>query len=243
MNEFLKEMSNVSLRAQTSIERSCDALKLIDTDFKKFLLQFFYEDVRKNLFLTQIFYEGNDSLYNFQQYIFERACAYFRDMLRIDGVSFYFDARVPLSQIDIVISETKVASINIFFKELILFENVFFEQIDNGIMQKEKERDVLQMEYDKCLSNLNSYSVFSREDDDKMINSVLNSTVFKKNTKKKRITKIDELNYNILKLEDEISELLITRQLLVKNLSNIKYFQEKISSRISSNLNYKITIE
>ena len=110
-------------------------------------------------------------------------------------------------------------------------------------MQKEKERDKLEKEYDKCLNNLNNYSVFNREDDDRVIDSVLNSTVFKKNVKKKRITKIDELNYNILKLEDEISELLITRQLLVKNLSNIKYFQEKISSRISSNLNYRVIIE
>ena len=42
MNEFLREMNNISLRAQTSIERSCDALKLIDTDFKNFLLQFFH---------------------------------------------------------------------------------------------------------------------------------------------------------------------------------------------------------
>lgn len=243
MNEFLREMNNISLRAQTSIERSCDALKLIDTDFKNFLLQFFHEDVRKNLFLTQIFYDGNDSLYNFQQYLFEKACTYFRDILRIDDVIFYFDARIPLSQIDIIISETKVASINIFFKEVILFEKVFFEQIDSGIMQKEKERDKLEKEYDKCLNNLNNYSVFNREDDDRVIDSVLNSTVFKKNVKKKRITKIDELNYNILKLEDEISELLITRQLLVKNLSNIKYFQEKISSRISSNLNYRVIIE
>lgn len=240
MDNFLREMNNVSSRAKTSIDNSYDAIKLINVDFRRFLIQFFCEDTRKNLFITQVFYEGDNSIYNFQQYIFERTCAYLKDILNIDGLSFYFDAKIPLSSIDIVISDTKVASVNIFFKQLTLFERMFFEQIDDGISRKEKERDELQKEYDNYSNNLNNYSILNREKGDGIMDSALNYTLLRKSTKKKRLTKLDELSYSILKLENEISELMITKQMLIKNLSNVKYFQEKISSRISSNLNYRV---
>ena len=52
---------------------------------------------------------------------------------------------------------------------------------------------------------------------------------------------LDSLNMEILQIEDEISELMITKQLLIKNMNNIQYFQEKIQNRVGFNLKYRVT--
>lgn len=243
MNNFLIEMQRTSIKAKSSIDNSFHALSYIDSDFKYFLLNFFNEDINKNLFLTQIFYDGPDSMNQFQSIIFEKSCDFFKKLLCIDGLSFHYDANIPLSSIDLILSDTKIASINIFHRQLILYEKVFFESINNGIEYKTNKRNELVDKYNNKAEGLNDFSIFSIEDESNLAKSVMKTTVLKKKTKKERLNELELLNYEILAIEDEISELMITKQMLIKNLNNIKYFQEKIQSRIFSNLHYKTIID
>ena len=242
MSNFLNEMHKESIKAKSSIDNAFDALSYIDSDFKYFLNNFFKDDINKNLLLTQIFYEDNDGAFRFQSVLFEKAALFFKKMFSIDGLSFYYDARLPLSSMDLILSDTKIASINIFYKQLVLYEGVFFENIDKGIEDKSKERDALVDKYNAKVMQLNNFSVLSKEQSDGFAKSVVKNTVFKKQTKKERLTDLESLNFEIISLEDEISELIITKQMLIKNLSNIKYFQEKIENRINSNLDYRVII-
>ena len=97
---------------------------------------------------------------------------------------------------------------------------------------------------------MKSYSVFEApikvfgipnfEKDKSIVSNVANSTVFRKRARKERIGNVESIGYELMNLENELSELYIVRNMLEKNLVNIKYFQEKIVGRISSRLHYKI---
>lgn len=237
MNNFLNTMNNTKYQAEMSINNSFNSLKIIDEDFQKFLLDFFKEDINKNLFVTQIFYNGSESIFYFQDYLFKKTCDYLKNLVRIDGLSFYFDANIPLSSIDIILSDTKIASINIFHKQLTLYEEVFFETINRGIDEKTKEKDKLILEYNKCFKT--PVKNFSINENSKM---PLNKISFKKDNQKQKIMILEDINFRIMQLDNEISELYITKNMLEKNLTNIKYFQEKISSRIYNKLKYNVII-
>lgn len=240
MSNFLMEMEKASIRAKSSIDGSFHALSFMEDDFGYFLINFFKDNINKNLFLTHVFYDSDDGMNKFQSIILEKSCSYFSRLISIDGLSFHYDSTIPLSSIDLILSDTKIASINIFYKELTLYEGVFFEEIDNGINKKSIERDKLVDSYNKKVQSLNDFSILSSNNKDGLAKSAMNNTIFKNRTKKERLTDLEFLNLEILELENEISELMITKQMLIRNLNNIKYFQEKIHSRISSNLKYKV---
>lgn len=241
MANFIREMEHAYSKAKSSIDDSFFALSFIETDFKYFLVNFFRDDINKNLFLTQVFYDNENSMNDFQSYVFNKATIYFSKLISIDGLSFYYDASLPLSSIDLILSDTKIASINIFYKELILYEGVFFEEIDKGIERKARERDKLVDTYNNQVQSLNNFSLLSDSSNSNIAKSALNNTIFKNRTKKERLMNLDSLNMEILQIEDEISELMITKQLLIKNMNNIQYFQEKIQNRVGFNLKYRVT--
>lgn len=242
MSNFLMEMKKAAIEANSSIENSFHALSFMETDFKYFLLNFFKDNVNQNLFLTHIFYRNNDGMNNFQSIVFEKSCSYFSKLINIDDLSFYYDSTIPLSSIDLILSDTKIASINIFHRELVLYEGVFFEEIDRGIDRKTIERDKLVDSYNKKVQSLNDFSIFSSNNEYGLAKSAINNIILKNKTKKERLTDLEFLNLEILEVENEISELMITRNMLIRNLSNIKYFQEKIQNRICLNLKYKVKI-
>lgn len=242
MNNFLMEMQKASTKAKSSIDNSFEALSFIDTDFKQFLIDFFKEDINKNLLLTQIFYDSPSSIIQFQSTIFEKSCNFFSKLINIEGLCFHYDVNIPLSAIDFILSDTKVASVNIFYKQLILYEEVFFEQINKGLEDKISEKDILLKRYHQDINNLNNYSIFYKEYETGLTQHILNNTVLKKKAKREKLNNLELLRLEILNLEESINELEITKQILLKNLNNIKYFQEKIQSRISLNLKYKIIV-
>lgn len=243
MNDFSKDMKEIYIKSKSSIENSYRLLELIDEDFQTFLLEFFREDTNKNLFLTQIFYSGDEYIIKFQDYLFNKACAYFENLVKIDGLKFYFDATIPLSNIDLIISDSKIASVNIFYKYIIVYEKAFFKTIDEGIENKQREIDEMNKIYNKETKKMNNSSFLNFEKENNVGTNIINSTIFKNKTRKEKLNKLEELSYEILNLENELSELLIVRNMLAKNLVNIKYFQEKITTRIINKLHYKIINE
>lgn len=240
MNNFLKEMNKTAVEAKNSIDHCLHALTFIDSDFKYFLINFFRTDVSKNLLLTKIFYDSPESMFKFQEILFEKSSDFFSKLLNIDGLEFYYDANVPLSYIDLILADTKIASINIFHKELILYEGMFFEEIDNGINKKSKEIDSLMFELNKLTQGFNNNSIFSYNDNKSLSQNMLDNTLFKKRARKDKIRDFEILRYQIIEAEKDLHELTLTREILMKNLLNIQYFQDKIQSRIITHLNYKI---
>lgn len=243
MSNFSNDMKEVYIKSKSSIENSYRLLGLIDEDFQTFLLEFFREDANKNLFLTQIFYNGNEYIVKFQDYLFNKACAYFTNLIKIDGLKFYFDSTIPLSNIDFIISDSKIASVNIFYKYIIIYEKAFFKTIDEGIENKHKKIDSMNKAYNKETKKINNSSFLNFEKENNIGTNIINSTIFKNKIRKEKLSKLEEISYEILNLENELSELLVVRNMLEKNLVNIKYFQEKITTRIINKLHYKIINE
>lgn len=228
MNSFSKDMNKLYLDSKKELDLSYDAINLVDIDFKRFLLDFFYNDTNKNLFLTRIFYEGESSIKSFQEYIFKKCTVYFYNLFNIDDLSFRYDSSIPLSNIDIVLSDSIIASINIYYKSVILHESSFFEVIDEGILEKEKKIKELNKKYNHNLKNIN----------DSKFNKFIN-----KSKNKEIINNIEMISNELLYAEDELSELLITRNIIERNMVNIKYFQDKISNRITRDLKYNVMVK
>lgn len=227
MNDFFNKMDYIYNKSKNEIDMSYNYLLLAETDFNAFLSNFFYGDTNKNMFLTGIFYEGPEFIKDFQDYIFKKSQLYFYDLFKIDGLKIEFNSSVPFSNLDVILSDSKIASINIYYKTLILYKNTFFQVIDEGINEKNNQISILTKEYNIAVNNLNNMKF------GKFINK----------NKEKELMKIEMMGADLLNLENELSELLITRKIIEKNLVNVEYFQEKIFKRLKNKLNYNVVTE
>lgn len=231
METFLKEMRNTYIYSKKSIENSYKAFEFIDSDFRLFLETFFHEDATQNSFLLRIYSESEDKLTYFQDFILKRACDYFKKIINIDNLKYTFDSSEMFPDIEVKTGGITLISINIFYKEIIIFENNYLKDLAKKVKQKEKEKCKLEKKYEAFFDKYGNQNL-------------LQSLVAIGTGKSKQIkSEVEEITYAILEIEDEISELKIYESQIQKQSQEIIYIQERIKSRILSKLDYNILID
>ena len=231
MDIFLKEMKNTYFYAKSSIENSYKAFEFIDTDFRLFLETFFEEDATENSFLLRIFSESDEKLRYFQDFILERTCKYLKSIINVNGLTYSYNSSKTFPDIEIKTGDILLVSINVFYKEVTVYENNYLKDIVKNIEKKEKKKQKLEAKYE---------NLFNKYGNQSLVQSVVAIGTGKS---KKIKTKVEEITYAILELEEEISYLKAQKIQLEKEFQDIQYIQDRIKSRILSKLNYDTIVD
>jgi hypothetical protein len=156
-------------------------------------------------------------------------------------MSFSFDSSKILSPINIVVCDTVIASINIFNKQLVLNDKVFYEEVEKAIEEKAKELEKKYKKYDKQITKFNNPSFKKNKNESTKI-AILNATIMKKKATIQKKFELEEAHYEILELEAEYNDLINLRNSILKDMEGVRHLQNRLKDRVVSKLNYSVVI-
>lgn len=245
------QYSNITLGLCNLTEKSINELyndlenyKLLETDTKLFLLNFFRKDILESLFIRQICTFSPKAIYDFQENIFINVRQYLNSMFNIEGLTFSYNKNEFPLKIEISLSEMLLCTLDIYNKRIEILEEYYFKDITNGLNKLELEKNNLLEEYSKYSRYASNNMELLKDSSDKSITKNLDimlSSMKKKNKyKAENLQKCLEIENRINEINLEMQEYYLIESVLRKNMMSINYYQNKISERISRNLHYEV---
>lgn len=238
-------LENLTNKSINELHNDMENYKLLETDTKKFLINFFRKDIISSLFINQIIQFSPKAVYDFQEHTFNYVKKYLDSLISIDGLVYSYNPNEFPFIITISLSEMVLCKINIFNKEVEVLYEFYFKDIKEIVSQLNNEKVALEKEYEKH----NRYAINSMEllkDNQDMnilqsIDIIISSTKKNKNKyKNKHQQKCLLILDKIAKIKLELEDYSIIEATIRKNMISINYYQDKIVDRIVRNLNYRV---
>lgn len=217
---------------KNTIEKIEDNPELILTDM-------YIENTHQNLLSFLINDIDENSLIEFQSYLYRILIPYLKSKLNIDGLDFHFTPHVFPTPLNVIYNEGTIAEINIYEKIILMKESEMLIRVNDYMKDLIQYKEKLEKELSELQLNKIEPLSLGGGNPLKIVNIVLRKDKIKNDLDKS----ISEINNKLSEIQKELISLNISIENIKQEYVEAEYYQEKLERRFKNIYNYQIKFE